>query len=195
MQTVKNVLAVIGLLSLVVWLLLVFKAQEIVNRIDTFDEHAVHIYTDFFQQVYESGSAVDAMVYRVAVKPGLTAEAVDTSIRTIANELNIKSVGDLPLYKEVEAITGKPYRFAKIYMLCNVMTAASILNYNDAFASILPCRLSLIEDKSGQLWIYTLNLDLMLHGGKPMPPALKTEAIKVRDTLKEIMHRSAAGDF
>lgn len=195
MQLIKNILAVIGALSLILLIVLFLKAQEIMNRIETFDEHAFTIYSEFLSDVYETGSAVDAMVYRVAVKPGLSAEAVDTSIRQIANELNIKSVGELALYREVEAITGKPYRYAKIYMLCNAMTAASILNYNDAFASILPCRLSLIEDQAGKLWLYTLNLDLMLHGGKPMPPALKSEAIKVRDTLKEIMHRSAEGDF
>ncbi len=195
MQLIKNILAVIGALSLILLIVVFLKAQEIMNRIETFDEHAFTIYSEFLSDVYETGSAVDAMVYRVAVKPGLSAEAVDTSIRQIANELNIKSVGELALYREVEAITGKPYRYAKIYMLCNAMTAASILNYNDAFASILPCRLSLIEDQAGKLWLYTLNLDLMLHGGKPMPPALKSEAIKVRDTLKEIMHRSAEGDF
>ncbi len=195
MNTIRNILAVIGLLSILVSVIAYFKVDAVVQRINTFDEDSLHIYSDFLRKAYDSGSAVDAMVYRVEVRQGLKAADVDVMIRSIANELNIKNVGELALYKEVEAITGKPFRFVKIYMLCNAMTAASILNYNDAFASILPCRLSLIEDQQGKLWIYTLDLDLMIHGGEPIPPALKAEAIKVRDTLKTIMHRAAQGEF
>ncbi len=195
MSALKNFLAIVGVLSLILYVIAAIKIQSVVNRIDTFDERAIDIYSQFIEKVYETGSAVDAMVYKVAVKEGLNAEDVDTAIISIASELNIKNVGELKLSKQVEAISGKPYRYVKIYLLCNAMTAASILNYNDAFASILPCRISLIEDEQGKLWIYTLDLDLMIHGGKPIPPALKAEALKVRDTLNQIMHRAAEGEF
>ncbi len=195
MSVIKNFLAIFGLLSLMTLAFLGNKLLTVMDHIDTFDENSLDIYSKFAQTVYRTGSAVDAMVYRVAVKPGLSVEDVDASIRTIANELNINNVGELALSKQVEAISGKPYRFVKIYLLCNAMTAASILNYNDAFASILPCRLSLVEDEQGRLWIYTLDLDLMIHGGHPIPPALKAEALKVRDTLYTIMQRAAEGDF
>lgn len=195
MSALKNFLAIVGVLSLIIYVIAAIKIQSVVNRIDTFDERAIDIYSQFIEKVYETGSAVDAMVYKVAVKEGLNAEDVDTAIISIASELNIKNVGELKLSKQVEAISGKPYRYVKIYLLCNAMTAASILNYNDAFASILPCRISLIEDEQGKLWIYTLDLDLMIHGGKPIPPALKAEALKVRDTLNQIMHRAAEGEF
>ena len=75
------------------------------------------------------------------------------------------------------------------------MTAASMLNYNDAFASFLPCRITVLEDEEGTLWLSTMDLNLMIHGGKPIPPALKFDAMKIRDVLNEIMLRSAAGDF
>ncbi len=195
MRFIRNLLAIIGLLSLVAVGFIAVELQTVMNRIDTFDEKAIDIYTDFVKKVYASGSAVDAMVVKVKVEEGLTAEDVEVSIRTIANELNIKNVGELPLSKQVEAISGKPFRYVKIYLLCNAMTAASMLNYNDAFSSFLPCRLSVVEDEKGDLWIYTLDMNLMIHGGKSIPPALKTEAIKVRDILNEIMNRAAEGDF
>ncbi|VAW57917.1 hypothetical protein MNBD_GAMMA11-27 [hydrothermal vent metagenome] len=195
MNFIKNLLAVIGLFSLIALIIAAVELQTVMNRIDTFDENALDIYTDFAKKVYASGSAVDAMVVKVKVDEGVSAEDVDVSIRSIANELNIKNVGELPLSKQVEAISGKPFRYVKIYLLCNAMTAASMLNYDDAYSSFLPCRLSVVEDAQGDIWIYTLNMDLMIHGGKPIPPALKEEAIKVRDILDEIMRRAAEGDF
>lgn len=195
MSFIRNVLAIIGLFSLLMLVIATIKINAVMNQIDTFDEKSIDIYTNFVKKVYATGSAVDAMVHKVKVSDGVTAKDVDTSIRTVANELNIKNVGELPLSEQVKSMTGKHYRYVKIYLLCNAMTAASMLNYNDAYSSFLPCRVSVVEDEQGQLWIYTLDIDLLLHGGKPIPPALKAEAIEVRDTLNEIMYRAAQGDF
>jgi hypothetical protein len=35
----------------------------------------------------------------------------------------------------------------------------------------------------------------MIHGGTELPPDLKASAIRVRDTIKEIMEGAAAGEF
>jgi len=129
------------------------------------------------------------------VADGLKPQDVEDAMRSVANELNIKNVGELPLYKQVEAITGKPYRFLKIYMFCNPMTAAQMVDYDDAFSAYLPCRIVMVEDKQHRLWLYTLNLDLMIHGGRPLPPKLAAEANRVKKVITEIMHRAAAGEF
>jgi uncharacterized protein (DUF302 family) len=192
---IKNFLAALGLVSLSLAIVIVIKMQPIMERLDSFDEKAMDTYMEFADKLLKSGSAVDAMIVKYEVAEGVTVEDLDTSILSIANELNIKNVGELPLSKQVEAMSGKSYRYVKIYLLCNAMTAASMLNYNDAFSSFLPCRISVIEDETGKLWIYTLDMDLMIYGGQPIPPALKAEAITVRDTLNEIMERAAEGDF
>jgi len=41
----------------------------------------------------------------------------------------------------------------------------------------------------------TLNLDLMIHGGKPLPEDLLKDALFVRDSLNEIIDRAATGAF
>ncbi len=191
----KNLLALIGLITVIAGGVAAVKIQPIVEQINTFDERAIDTYIEFAKKLYSSGSAVDAMVVKFEVDEGVSADDLDTSILSIANELNIKNVGVLPLSKQVVAMSGKPYRYVKIYLLCNAMTAASMLNYNDAYSSFLPCRISVVEDEQGKLWIYTLDMDLMIYGGQPIPPALKAEAITVRDTLNEIMQRAAEGDF
>jgi len=191
----RNILAVLGLLTIIVMVVAAVKLQPVVEKINTFDERAVDTYVGFVKKLYNSGSAVDAMIVKYKVAEGVTAEDLNTSILSIANELNIKNVGELPLSKQVVAMSGKPYRYVKIYLLCNAMTAASMLNYNDAYSAFLPCRISVVEDEQGELWIYTLDMDLMIYGGQPIPPALKAEAITVRDTLTEIMQRASEGDF
>ena len=73
--------------------------------------------------------------------------------------------------------------------------AQKMLDYSDAYSAFLPCRVSMIEDKEGKLWLYSLNMDAMLYGGKPLPPALKEEAEGVKKIILDIMNRGAQGDF
>ena len=70
-----------------------------------------------------------------------------------------------------------------------------MLDYSDAFSAYLPCRITLLEDPEGKLWLYTLNMDLMIYGGRPLPADMKEEAIKVKTAMLEIMRRGAEGDF
>jgi uncharacterized protein (DUF302 family) len=59
----------------------------------------------------------------------------------------------------------------------------------------MPCRIALVEDRNGRLWLYSMNLDLMIHGGKELPPELKASALRVRDTIKSMMEGAAKGEF
>jgi len=47
-----------------------------------------------------------------------------------------------------------------------------MVEHSDAFSAYLPCRLALIEDKQGQRWIYTLDMNAMIYGGAPLPDYL-----------------------
>ena len=153
------------------------------------------MFTELAFNVLKTGNAADATVWKVPVKEGLTAQDVESSMRSIASENNIKNVGELPLYKEVAAMSGKPYRFAKIFMFCNALTAAKMMDYDDAYSAYLPCRVSLIEDSEGKLWLYSLNMDMMIYGGQPLPPELKKEAMNVKRIILDIMNRGSQGDF
>jgi len=92
-------------------------------------------------------------------------------------------------------MTGKDQRFWKIYMFCDPLTAAKMVDYSDAFSAYLPCRIALVEDNEGQLWLYTLNMDMMIHGGTKLPDELYEEATNVKEIILDIMNRGAAGEF
>jgi uncharacterized protein (DUF302 family) len=70
-----------------------------------------------------------------------------------------------------------------------------MLEYRDQYSGFMPCRIAIVEDSKGQLWLYSMNLDLMIHGGKTLPPELKENALHVRNTIDEIMHLAAEGEF
>lgn len=192
MRVIRNLFALIGFLAVLAVGVVAFKTYPI---LEGFDPDAPKVYGEMLEKVLESRNAAEAVVWKMPVEEGVTAEDVEESMKLVANELNISNVGELPLYKDVEAKSGQPYRFIKIFMFCNSLTAAQMLDYSDAFSAYLPCRITLVEDKQGKLWLYALNMDLMIHGGELLPPALKEEALHVKSVILEIMRRGAIGDF
>lgn len=195
MKIIKNGLAIIGALSLAVFLWAVYILEPAYHRFNSFDVKAFDTYQSLFENILKTGNAAEATVWKMQVDEGLKPAEVEEVMKFVANEHNIKNVGELPLYKQVEASTGKPFRFMKIYMFCNAVIAAKMVNYSDAFSAYLPCRVTLLEDKTGKLWLYSLNMDLMIHGGKPLPEELKKEALNVKKIILDIMTRGASGEF
>jgi len=192
MGLIKNSLALVGAVSLIAAAGIAVKGKDIAA---SFDPQAASVYMDLIEQVLETKNAAEATVWKMPVEEGLTTEDVEQAMKAVANEHNISNVANLPLSKDVEAKSGKPYRFVQIYMFCNSMTAARMLDYSDSFSAYLPCRVTMVEDKQGKLWLYSLNMDLMIYGGEPLPPALKEEAINVKNIILDIMERGAEGDF
>jgi hypothetical protein len=195
MKFIWNLIGLFGLAVLVLVVAAVIQRGPSITNLATFDEKALATYAEIGKSLIETGSGPEATVWKIPVAEGLSAKEVEETMRFVANEHNIKNVGELPLYKEVEAMSGTPFRFITVYMFCNAMTASRMLEISDAFSAYLPCRISMVEDKNGKLWLYTLNMDLMIHGGKALPPAMKEEAIQVKETILDIMNRGASGEF
>jgi uncharacterized protein (DUF302 family) len=165
------------------------------KNLESFDAKAPQVYMDMTKILLASGNGAEATVWKLPVAEGLSAQDVEETMRFVANEHNFKNVGELPLSDQVAAMTGEDQRFWKIYMFCNPLIAAKMIDYSDAFSAYLPCRIALVEDKAGQLWLYTLNMDMMIHGGAELPPELFEEASQVKEIILDIMNRGAEGDF
>jgi uncharacterized protein (DUF302 family) len=191
----RNLLAIVGLATVIAAGYATVKLQPAFSAFSEFEDNAGTVFADMGTKLIESGNMAEASVWKVAVAEDMTAEDVEETMKFVANEHNFKNVGEMPLYKEVEAMSGEPYRYVKIFMFCNALTASRMLDYNDAFSSYLPCRITLMEDLEGKLWLYTLNMDGMIYGGKPLPAELKEEAENVKEIILDIMNRGATGEF
>lgn len=144
--------------------------------------------------VAADGDIAVATTWERKVKPGLTVKDIEHAFEQIAAERNMKGVGELPLSKELEVRTGVKQKFLKVYSYCTPATARMMVDFSPHMAAYLPCRLTVVEKEDG-LWIYTLNMDMMVKMGRKLPSPLKEEAWKVRETIYQMMDRAASGDF
>ena len=140
------------------------------------------------------GDIAVATTWERKVKAGVTIEQIEQSFASISSELNIRSVGELPLSKELENRTGQPQKLLKVYNFCNPFTARKMVDFSPHMAAYLPCRITVVEKDDG-LWMYTLNMDMMIRMGRKLPPDLKADALKVREAIFQMMERGSSGDF
>jgi len=144
--------------------------------------------------VESGGDIAVATTWERKVKPGVTLDQIEQALASVATEMNLRPVGELPLSKELEARSGKPERLLKVYNYCNPQTARKMVDFSPHMAAYLPCRISIVEQADG-LWLYTLNMDMMIKMGRKMPPELKVDTMKVREAIWQMMEKGSKGDF
>jgi uncharacterized protein (DUF302 family) len=144
--------------------------------------------------VEADGDIAVATTWERKVKAGVTVQDIEQVFTQVSTERNMKSVGELPLSKELESRTGKKQKFLKVYSYCSPDTARMMVDFSPHMGAYLPCRLTVVEKDDG-LWIYTLNMDMMVKMGRKLPSPLKEEAWKVRETIYQMMDRASKGEF
>jgi len=165
------------------------------SGIKNLDPKAKDVYSHMMSTLLKTGDIAKATVKKVKVKDGITPDEIVESLNSIAVEKGMKPVGDLPLSKEVELRTGKKQRYVRVLSYCNPMIAIDMVKFSMAYGAYLPCRIVIMEDGKGKLWLYTLDLDMMIHGGAPLPPNMLKYGNKVKDAIYSMMDRAANGDF
>ncbi len=132
-------------------------------------------------------------VAQMALRPGVTQEDAVESMLSKAVELNLRLVGSQEVSKELRS-RGVETPFLAIYQFCNPMDARTMIINNPIFASYMPCRISLVEDRGGKLWLMMLNLDMLINS-ELLPQEVVDTAIKVNQQMLEIMVAGATGEF
>ncbi len=193
MKAIKAILMIIGAVA-VVAVIYAFSAFN-VGAITKLDPKAKDVYSHMGKVLLETGDIAKATVRKVKVAKGISPDELVESLNSVATEMGIKPVGDLPLSKEVEARTGKKQRYVRVLSYCSPMIAIEMVKYSMAYGAYLPCRIVIMEDEKGQLWLYTLDLDMMIHGGKPLPENMLKYGNKVKNIIYTMMDKAATGEF
>ncbi len=139
------------------------------------------------------GMTIADTVVKLPLEDGVSMDDAVDSMKLRANALNFKLVAHQPLYKELQAM-GVESRRVEIFQFCDARIAHTMISESLDFAAYLPCRITLIEDKNGQGWLVTMNLDRVIQIAD-LSPELLENAKKVRDTIAEIMEAGAGGDL
>ncbi|MCB1764195.1 MAG: c-type cytochrome [Gammaproteobacteria bacterium] len=132
-------------------------------------------------------------VAQMELKPGVTREDAVQAMLSKAVELNLRLVGSQEVSAELES-RGVETPFLAIYQFCNPMDARTMIINNPIFASYMPCRISMVEDAQGKLWLMMLNLDMLINS-QLLPQEVVDTAIKVNRQMLDIMVAGATGEF
>lgn len=145
--------------------------------------------------VESKGEIAYTTTWERKVKDGVTLNDIQDALASVATERNIKAVGELPLSEELKA-RGIESGVLKVFSYCNPETARKMVDFAPHMAAYLPCRIVVVEKADG-LWMYTLNMDMMLKMGQSLEgnPELKEAAMAVRDTIWEMMERGSKGEI
>ena len=140
------------------------------------------------------------MAHKVRAKEGLTFDEIIEAMDSRAVEENLKKSGHNMIWKEIEAKTGQPTPRIEILQYCDAMVARMVLDYSPEFSIFLPCRISVLEDAKGDIWLMTLDWDVswlnfVWHPDSQLDQELKKSGQRIRDAMLSIVEAGATGDW
>ncbi|MHB1143717.1 MAG: DUF302 domain-containing protein [Thiobacillus sp.] len=144
----------------------------------------------------KAAQSAESGVYKMAIDRNVGLAEAAESMRLRANALNLQLVAELPMSKQVEAVTGKPQRTIIVFQFCDAVLARDLIEVNMEFSIYMPCRIALIEDAKGQGWLVMMDVNVdALAQEKRLPEALKVRINTVRKSLLDIMQAGAKGEL
>ena len=136
---------------------------------------------------------VQLQIASIQIQDDISFDDAVESLKLRANQHNLKFVGGNPIYKEIEALTGKPAKRMEIFNFCDGLTANKMLAADHMMIAFMPCRIAIIEDKTGKRWVVSMMMDLKMI--KAMPEDTRKSAEKVMAAMKDMMVAASTGDL
>lgn len=132
-------------------------------------------------------------VVKMPLAEGVSVDDAIQFLQSKAAELNMKIVAHQPVSKELQA-RGIETGPMHIFQFCNPEDAHKMVQHNVLFAAYMPCRIALVEDVDGKVWLMMLDLDILINNA-PLSPELKEMAARINKDLMAIMEAGATGGF
>jgi len=192
----KNILSAIGGIAVIVVAYLAINFGGMMGKVSSLHPDAMGHYMEMFKKVLETGSSADAMIRKVRINDDVTTEDAIDNMRGIAGDNNFLVVGDakMSIKSSIKDKDGK--RYIRILSFCAPSIAEQFIGYSEAFGAFMPCRILIVEDDEGNRWLYTMSMELMLYGGKPLPDDMMVMALKVKNLMYGMMDAAATdGDY
>ncbi len=137
--------------------------------------------------------SIPAQIAKIQIDDSVSFDDAADSLKLRANQHNLKFVGVSPVYKEIEALTGKKAKRVEIFSFCDGITADKMLKVEPLIVSFMPCRIAILEDAQGKRWVISMMIDPKMLDG--LPPDVRKSAEQVMDSLKDMMLAASHGDL
>jgi len=142
---------------------------------------------------------INMMVAKKKALPGLSFDDVVESLNSKALNLNMRPTGHNTPYIVLRETYDPESPRLEFFSFCDLITMRKILDFSLEFSVFVPCRIAVLEDAEGQIWLTTLDWDVRWLDSSPNPNQISDElrerAIKVRENIELIMEAAATGDF
>jgi len=196
MKLIKGLLTLIGAIVVIA---AIIGAVTIGPKIAKLDSQALPEYMKMFDKVLTTGDPAKGMVRKVkmVIPEGMTKmEAFENAIE-IMDEVGAE-YGLAMVDSKTMPRAGKLFKngglLTHIRSYCSPSIADRFLTHSAEFVGFMPCRIGFIEDAKGDIYIYTMSMELMINGGYTLSPDLLQLANEVRTGMYTMMEKAAAGD-
>ncbi|MFK5975199.1 MAG: DUF302 domain-containing protein [Sulfurovum sp.] len=202
MNFLKNILTLIGAI-VVAGLIFAFVKLDLGTRleqINKLDPQALPEYIQMFDKVLTTGDPAKGMVRKVKmiIPEGMTKkEAIENAIEIMdetGEEFGLAMVDSKLMSRGEKDEDGTYHPYIRIRSYCSKTIAEIFLTHSPEFIGFMPCRIGMIEDKNGDIWLYTMSMELMINGGYVLPPRLLKLANEVRKGMYTMMAKGSAGE-
>ncbi len=159
----------------------------------------------WFQQMMSMSSMsmrdlFNMMTSKLKVDEGVAFDDVIESMDLKANDVNFKKVGHNKFWKDASATSGIPALRVEILQYCDATVGRRMLDFSPEFVVFIPCRIAVMEDANGDIWLMTLDWDvswlaMAWHPDSKLTDQLKQDAARIRDAMQKIMQAGAKGEW
>jgi len=196
MNFIKSIFSIIGAAVVIAAILIGAKYGSSMAKMDP---KAVGLYMKMADDVLTTGDPAKGMIIKrkLLIEEGTTKkEAIENAIEVmdeVGESYGLAKVDEKTMPRKLLNKDGKKV-YTHIRSYCSPTIADIFLEHSGEFVGFMPCRVGIVEDKNGDVWLYTMALDMMISGGHTLPPELLEHAKNVKDAMVKMITDGAAGE-
>ncbi|PTB88075.1 hypothetical protein C9925_00505 [cyanobacterium G8-9] len=196
MKLIKGLFTLIGAIVVIAGII---GAVTLGPKIAKLDSQALPEYMKMFDTVLTTGDPAKGMVKRVkmVIPEGVTKEEAFENAIEVMDEVGAE-FGLAMVDSKTMPRGGKLFKdgglLTHIRSYCSPSIADKFLSHSGEFIGFMPCRIGIVEDPNGDIYIYTMGLELMINGGHTLPPEMLELANEVKKGMYTMMEKGAAGE-
>jgi len=202
MRFLKGILTLIGTIVVIgfAYAYVAFDLGTRASQAAKLDPKAMGLYMNMFDKVLTTGDPAKGMIVKekLIIPEGMTKKEAILNALEIMDEVGEEhglAMVDTKLMSRGEKDDKGVYQpYVRIRSYCSPTIAKVFLAHSPEFIGFMPCRLGIVESPNGEVWIYTMSLDLMINGGRTLEPELLKLANEVRTGMYSMMEKAAKGE-
>lgn len=196
MNLIKSLLTLIGAIVVIA---VIIGAIVMGPKISKLDKQALPEYMKMFDTVLTTGDPAKGMIRKVkmVIPEGMSKEeAFENAIEImdeVGSEYGLAMVDNKTMPRD-----GKLFKdgglLTHIRSYCSPGIADKFLSHSSEFIGFMPCRIGFVEEPNGDIYLFTMGLELMINGGHTLPEEMLKLANEVKEGMYTMMEKGAKGE-